>query len=224
MATISFVAGEQNPQQQRLREASFSFYLASGDTLSLRRGGAAHITVGSGRPSAAAPDDELDVFPAEKYFNGSIDLQQERPWKKNLSEYSFPRGQIIPSRSPKGEVRPRRKRFLRLFTCSSCSGEASVDVNEATGKRAASFRGAPPAAVAGVGEDDGISESSSELFEIESISTGTLFRMELSDGEVSPRRRRQAAASTIPAVRCGAAVGGETWPQMSNGLRVRRPI
>lgn len=286
MATVAFAtptgpffAVEDNPpQQQRPREASFSFYLTGPESFALRLGGefsdrrgssAAQIALAGGRPSAAAPEDELDVFSAEKYFSGGgaeVVEERERPWRTPpagdgelasggrkvrcgplsvCSEASGnSRSALLKDLPRRSRPPPVRRKLLRLFPCS-CSDEASVEVGDAksssggggaggahqvrrenwsrkegcfsaappsttaavtvaAGKPAAAVGGSlrvpsaqlggnvnpsvvssnwviralgpppPGGAVARAGEDDACSESSSELFEIESISTGTL--------------------------------------------------
>ncbi|CAA7401089.1 unnamed protein product [Spirodela intermedia] len=286
MATVAFASStgpffsvEDNPTpQQRPREASFSFYLAGPESYALRLGGefsdrrgssATQIALAGGRPSAAAPEDELDVFSAEKYFSGSgteLAEERERPWRTPpsgggelagggqkvrcgppsvCSEASRnSRTALLKDLPRRSRPPPVRRKLLRLFPCS-CSDEASVEVDDAksstgggggggahqvrrenwsrkedcfsaapastaaavavtAGKPAAASGGSrrvpsarlgsnfnpsvvssswvsralppppPGGAGAGAGEDDACSESSSELFEIESISTGTL--------------------------------------------------
>ncbi|CAA6664506.1 unnamed protein product [Spirodela intermedia] len=199
-----------------------SYALRLGGEFSDRRGSSAtQIALAGGRPSAAAPEDELDVFSAEKYFSGAgRSLRRRgrghggRPPRRRRARR---RGQKVrcgrscsacsrvpaPTRPPSRWTTPRaapaaaeggsppgpageleQEGGLLLGGASFDCGGGGGDGRKASSgqRRDGQFQLgqpgiAPPTprgAGAGAGEDDACSESSSELFEIESISTGTL--------------------------------------------------
>ncbi|MQL98563.1 hypothetical protein Taro_031277 [Colocasia esculenta] len=123
-----FTLDDNLPGPGRPREASFSSYLSAADeSFSLRLSGeftdhrntnSVQVTLGSGRKKVAAKDDELDVFGAEKYFNGVMDseeveIKSEKTWKE--SPLKEPVEPILTS---------RRTRLGTPSTCSEASGNS----------------------------------------------------------------------------------------------------
>uniref|UniRef100_A0A1D1Z2D9 Protein PHYTOCHROME KINASE SUBSTRATE 1 n=1 Tax=Anthurium amnicola TaxID=1678845 RepID=A0A1D1Z2D9_9ARAE len=119
--SLAFFSLDDNPPV-RHREASFSSYLTVADEgLSLRLSGelterdapSVQITLGSSarKKAAAAAEEELDVFGAERYFSGGMDagevaFEPEKPWKADA------------------ELAGRRTRSCTPSACSEASGNS----------------------------------------------------------------------------------------------------